>query len=129
MQPHILIRRLSEYNIPARLQLLILTNRQQYVRAESEASSAITINTRAQQRCVWSALLFILYTNVISLSSENCRFIKYADDTLVTELISDNNEEEYKSTIDYGSQWCSDNFLNLNTSKTKELIFDTRRNK
>ena len=48
MQPHILISRLAEYNIPARLQLLVLdflTNRQQYVRTECEISSTITINT------------------------------------------------------------------------------------
>ena len=46
MQPHILISRLAEYNIPARLQLLVLdflTNRQQYVRTECEISSTITI--------------------------------------------------------------------------------------
>ena len=55
--------------------------------------------------------------------------IKYADDTVVIGLISDNNEKEYKSTIDYASHWCSDNFLDLNDSKTKEIIFDMRKNK
>ena len=132
MQPHILISRLAEYNIPARLQLLVLdflTNRQQYVRTECEISSSITINTGAPQGCVLSAFLFIVYTNALSLSSENCKIIKYADDTVVIGLISDNNEKEYKSTIDYVSHWCSDNFLDLNASKTKEIVFDMRKNK
>ena len=132
MQPHILISRLAEYNIPARLQLLVLdflTNRQQYVRTECKKSSTITINTVAPQGCVLSAFLFIVYTNALSLSSENCKIIKYADDTVVIGLISDNNEKEYKSTIDYVSHWCSDNFLNLNASKTKEIVFNMRKNK
>ena len=106
MQPHILISRLAEYNIPARLQLLVLdflTNRQQYVRTECEISSTITINTGAPQGCVLPAFFFIVYTNALSLSSENCKIIKYADDTVVIGLISDNNEKEYKNTIDYVS--------------------------
>ena len=44
-------------------------------------------------------------------------------------MISDNNEKEYKRTIDYVSHWCSDNFLDLNASKTKEIVFDMRQNK
>ena len=62
------------------------------------------------------------------LSSENCKIRKYADDTVVIRLISNNNEEEYKSTIDYVSHWCSDSFLNLNAYKTKEIIFNMRKN-
>ena len=124
--------RLSEYNIPARLRLLVLdflTSRQQYVRTESEVSSTITINTGAPQGCVLSAFLFIIYTNALSLNSESCKIIKYADDTVVIGLISNNNETEYKSTIEYVSKWCSDNFLDLNAGKTKEIVFDLRQNK
>ena len=63
IQPHILINRLQEYNIPARLQLFILdflTNRRQYVRTDTELSSATVINTGAPQGCVLSAFLFHL---------------------------------------------------------------------
>ena len=28
----------------------------------------------------------------------------------------------------YVSQWCSDNFLDMNVSKTKRIVFDFRRN-
>ncbi len=131
MQPHVLMSRLAEYNIPVRLQLLVLdflTNRQQYVRTDSEISSTITINTGAPQGCVLSAFLFIVYTNALSLNSIDCKIIKYADDTVVIGLISDNNEQEYKNTIDYVSKWCADNFLDLNASKTKEIVFDMRKN-
>ena len=50
MQPHVLMERLAGYNVPARLQLLVLdflTNRQQYVRTQSELSFIIMINTGA----------------------------------------------------------------------------------
>ena len=65
MQPHTLINRLAEYNIPARLQLFVLdflTDRKQYVRTEIELSSTCTtsINTGAPQGCVLSAFLFII---------------------------------------------------------------------
>ena len=81
MQPHILISRLSEYNIPARLQLLVLdflTNRQQCARQESEMSSTNAIKTGTPQGCVVSTFLFTVYTKALSLSSENCKIIKYA---------------------------------------------------
>ena len=31
--------------------------------------------------------------------------------------------------VDYVSHWCSDNFLDLGASKTKEIVFDMRKNK
>ena len=74
--------------------------------------------------CLISTFIHCIYTNALLLSSENCMIIKYADDTVVIGVISNNNEGEYKSTIDYVSHWCSDNFLNLNASKTKEIVFD-----
>ena len=131
MQPHVLIERLADYNVPASLRLFILdflTNRQQYVRTESELSSTITINTGAPQGCVLSAFLFIVYTNALSRCSSNCKIIKYADDTVVLGLINDNNEEEYRETISYVSEWCSENYLDLNVTKTKEVMLDLRKN-
>lgn len=131
MQPHILIDRLDMYNVPARLQLLVLdflTNRKQYVKTNLEKSSTITINTGAPQGCVLSAFLFIVYTNAMSLNSKSCKIIKYADDTIVVGLIDKNDETEYRSTIDYVSRWCSENYLALNASKTREMIFDPRKN-
>ena len=106
------------------LVLDFLTNRQQCVGTECEMSSTIAINTGAPQGCVLSAILFIVYTNALSLSSENCKIIKYAVDTVVIGLISDNKEKEYKSTIDYVSRWCSDDCLHLNASKPKEIVLD-----
>ena len=71
--------------------------------------------------------LFIVYTNALSQCSSNCKIIKYADDTVVIGLISDNNEDEYRQTISYVSDRCSENYLDLNVTKTKEMILGMRK--
>ena len=130
MQPHILIDRLAEYNVPARLQLLVLdflTDRKQRVKTDTEQSSIRTINTGAPQGCVLSAYLFILYTNTLACNTDRCKIIKYADDTIVLGLINDNDESEYRHVISHVSNWCCDNHLDLNVTKTMEMIFDFRK--
>ena len=68
-----------------------------------------------------------MYTNALSQCLSNCKFIKYADDTIVIGLISDNNEDEYRQTISYVSDWCSENHLDLNVTKTKEMLLDMHK--
>ena len=53
------------------------------------------------------------FANALSLSSENCKIIKYADDSVGIGLICNINREEYKRMIDYVSH----------ASKTKEIVF------
>ena len=55
--------------------------------------------------------------------------IKYADNTTLTGLISKNNKSFYRKEIDYFVKWCDRNFLILNVSKTKEIVFDFRKTK
>ena len=59
-------------------------------------------------------------------SYKNCHLIKYADDTVIVDLISDNDENDYIKQISEVVQWCSSHNLLLNVSKTKEIIFDFR---
>ncbi|KAI3357071.1 hypothetical protein L3Q82_015458 [Scortum barcoo] len=51
------------------------------------------------------------------------------DDTTIVGLISDNDETHYREEIQHLTQWCSNNNLVLNTSKTKEVIVDYRRSR
>ena len=83
-----------------------------------ELSSIITISTGAPQGCILSAFLFIVYTNALSQCSSNRKMIKYADDTVVIGLISNNNEDEYNQTISYAYDWCAENY-NLMSPKQK----------
>jgi hypothetical protein len=52
--------------------------------------------------------------------------IKFADNTTVVGLITDNDETAYREVRDL-AVWCQDNNLSLNVSKTKELIMDYRK--
>ena len=52
--------------------------------------------------------------------------IKFADDTTVVGLITDDDETAYREVRDL-AVWCQDNNLSLNVSKTKELIVDYRK--
>ena len=74
--------------------------------------------------------VYFVYKNTISLSSQSCKkikIIKYDDDTAIrNENINDNNEQEYRHTISYASNWCEENHPDINIAKTKE-IFDNRK--
>ena len=60
---------------------------------------------------------------------DSCEIIKYADDTAILGKLSTNpvRHADYLNCITDFTDWCTANFLELNVSKTKELIFDFRR--
>jgi hypothetical protein len=130
IQPHLMVNKLNNLNVPEILQLWILdylTNRTQYVRTSCEKSRSRVLNTGAPQGCVLSPVLFVLYTNDLHWDSENVFICKYADDTMITGLVTSDNITEYLECIDFVNSWCSENYLQLNVSKTKELLFDFRK--
>ena len=53
--------------------------------------------------------------------------VKFADDTTVIGLISNNDESAYREEVQHLTVWCANNNLALNTKKTKELIVDYRK--
>jgi hypothetical protein len=53
--------------------------------------------------------------------------IKYADDTAIIGLVTNNDESEYRKCVEYISSWCENHNLTLNVKKTKEMIFDFRK--
>ncbi len=54
--------------------------------------------------------------------------IKFADDTSVVGLISNNDETHYREEVAQLAEWCGANNLSLNVEKTKEVVMDFRRN-
>ena len=52
--------------------------------------------------------------------------MKFLDDTTVVGLVSDGDEGRYHKEVERLVGWCSDNNLELNVSKTKEMIIDFR---
>ena len=130
MQRHILIEKLQNVQVPTELvqwTLDFLSDRRQRVKVGDTLSPELTTNTGAPQGCVLSPFLYITYTNNCQCSG-NCTCIKFADDSAILGLISDSDSEtQYFQAIDNFSNWCNKHHLELNVSKTKELIVDFRR--
>ncbi len=90
-------------------------------------SNPITLNIGAPQGCVLSPLLYSLYIHDCVSSHSSTYIVKFADDTVVLGLISNNDETAYLDEVERPTSWCQNNGLSLNVSKTKELIVDFRK--
>ena len=89
-------------------------------------SNILISNTGTPQGTVLAPFLFTIYTSDIRSSSSNCHLIKFADDTALLGLIHKEDANEYTQLVNKFVEYCNDNFLVLNVSKTKELIIDFR---
>ncbi len=105
-----------------------LTGRPQSVRVGHNTSSTTTLSTGAPQGCVLSPLLFTLLTHDCTAKFSSNHIIKFADDTTVVGLISNNDETHYREEVAQLAEWCGTNNLSLNVGKTKEVVLDFRRN-
>ena len=76
-----------------------------------------------------SPLLFSKYTDTIRSSVANVKILKYADDTVLLGNISVHVDfENYCDEISkICTAVCTDHELLLHASKTKEIVFTTRR--
>ncbi len=130
IQRHIMITKLHYLHVPSIFICSIynfLSDRPQAVRMGSITSTTIIVNTGAPQGCILGPFLYTLYTNDCFSPSLITRYFKYSDDTAILALL--NGEDSviaYHQSVAYFNQWCTDNHLFLNVTKTKELIFDTR---
>ena len=53
--------------------------------------------------------------------------MKYPDDTVVLGLINNDVKDEYRRTVSYVSEWLLDNYLDVNVTKTKEMVLDNHK--
>jgi gmma-aminobutyric acid receptor subunit gamma/cGMP-dependent protein kinase 2 len=80
--------------------------------------------------CNWillSPLLYSLFTHDCRARHDSNTIIKFADNTTVVGLITDNDETAYREEVRDLAVWCQDNNLHLNVIKTKEMIVDYRK--
>ena len=103
-----------------------LTGHPQVVRVGSNTSTTLILREHLQG-CVLSPLLYSLFTHDCMARYDSNTIIKFADDTTVLGLITDNNETAYREEVRDLAKWCQDNNLSLNVTKTKENIVDYRK--
>ncbi|CDQ97627.1 unnamed protein product [Oncorhynchus mykiss] len=101
--------------------------RPQVVRVGNNISTPLIPNTGAPQGCVLSPLLYSLFTHDCVAMHASNSIIKFADDTTVVGLITNNNEMAYREEVRALGVWCQENNLTLNVNKTKEMIVDFRK--
>ncbi|KAL7861169.1 hypothetical protein AOLI_G00175180, partial [Acnodon oligacanthus] len=104
-----------------------LTERPQLVRIGNNTSSTTTLSTGVPQGFVLSPLLFTLLTHDCTAKCSSNHIIKFADDTTVVGLISENDESAYREEVQRLTDRCGANSLSLNVDKTKEMVVDFRR--
>jgi len=128
IQPALMAQKLLQYSVNPRLILWIvqfLINRTQSVRYHGALSTVRSTSTGAPQGTVISPVLFTLYTNDCR-GTDSALLVKYSDDTAIEDF--SNCDNSYFAEVDRFCTWCKSNFLDLNVSKTKELLIDFRRN-
>ena len=132
IEPVVLLRRLLDLNVNANLILFIndfLKERPQRVLANGKLSDEIIISTGAPQGCVLSPTLFSIYTDEIRFSNQVTTLFKFADDmALVGLLLDEDSLSSYFHDVEILHKWCSNSYLELNVKKTKELVFDEKKN-
>ena len=127
IQPLILQNKLSAMQVDPHLITWItnyLIDRPQFVRLKDTTSDILISSTGAPQGTVLAPLLFTLYTSDFSHNSESCHIQRFADDTAIMGCIGGDQEEEYRTLVRDFATWSHANSLQLNTSKTKELVID-----
>ncbi|XP_048121152.1 forkhead box protein N1 [Alosa alosa] len=56
--------------------------------------------------------------------TDSCHLQKFSDDTAIVGCVKKGNDLEYKGVITSFVEWCGKNHLQINTSKTKEMVID-----
>ena len=127
IQPHLLALKLLKFDVSPKLILWIvdfLVNRSQAVCFQQAFSSIRNTSVGSPQGTCLSPVLFTLYTNDCS-GTDSSLLIKYSDDTALLDLT--NSHSTFAEQVEKFSTWCTDNYLDLNVKKTKELVIDFRR--
>lgn len=101
-----------------------LGNRQQYIVYKKSSSSCKRISVGVPQGSILGPILFLIYINDITRSSNILNFLLFADDTTI--FLKGNDVNELKLILDRElsllTEWLRANKLTLNIEKTSFMI-------
>jgi hypothetical protein len=124
----ILLRKLKDvFNVPRNLLIVIgnyLFNRYYFIRIGNSISRGFLVNRGIGQGSVFGPNLFVLFINDVGKILTDCFYTLFADDFAV--YVSGKNAVDCLSKIAdiilRFDNWCNENGLHTNYSKTKYLI-------
>ena len=100
-----------------------LTNRSQR-EITRDSTSLLSTSIGSPQGCVLSRLLFSIYVqHVPSRSAKSFHLLKYADDTVLIELLHSNEPSSLQQASESLVNWCNDSKLIIKVSKTMVIFF------
>ena len=76
---------------------------------------------------VLSPLLYSMFIQDCVAMHASISIMKFADDTTVVGLITNNDEISYREEVGALGVWCQENNLSVNVNITKEMIVDFRK--
>ena len=103
--------------------------RKQFVTIDSHRSEELDIACGVPQGSILGPLLFIIYINDLSSCMRSCSVSMYAHDTAIyfaastVNVVNDNINEDLNCL----TEWLKDNYLVLNITKTKCILFCSQR--
>ena len=107
-----------------------LYNRKQLTIANNIKSSLLPVTCGVPQGSTLGPLLFLLYINDIGKAIKHCKYLLYADDTVLYTATNDLTltSQHMEQDLQLVQQWCSDNSLTINSKKTKVMGFSLNKN-
>ena len=98
-----------------------LTGRTQAVKIEGKIQNFVPITRSIVQGSGLGPMLYVILARTLKTVSEINRIVKYADDTNL--LVPHKSDCCMQTEFDHLVSWSADHKLQLNKSKTKEIIF------
>lgn len=129
----LLLKKLLQVGIDTPLVALLgsyLDNRFSFVSVNGQTSALYRSTSGVPQGSVLGPLLFSIFVNDVSAAIKMSSFLLYADDIKIFRRIESINDcIALEQDISSFSKWCSDNRLNLNSTKTKVMSYSRKTNR